>query len=472
MKPQTPQVVSAEDPVLLVEDDPILIVEDDRDLREALVDTLSLAGHQTLSSPDGPHALKTLSAKTVSLVISDVQMGEMDGHELLRQIKRTHPDLPVVLMTAYGTIEQAVDAMRDGACDYLVKPFEAQDLLSIIDRWRQPPPQDTDTHSPVAADPLSRKLLSLARRVARSDVTVLLAGESGTGKEVYARYIHRCSPRHDGPFVAINCAAIPENMLEAVLFGHEKGAFTGAVNSAAGKFEQAQGGTLLLDEISEMSLALQSKLLRVLQEREVERVGGKHVIKLDVRVLATTNRQLKQEVAEGRFREDLYYRLSVMPVHLSPLRDRPGDIVPLAQHLIAQHSTQAAAPRLTQQAQQALLEHPWRGNVRELDNLIQRTLVLLGGEHIDAADLLLEGIAADSFDEQEADELEAESDPGLQHELKDREHHLILTALREGGSRKAIAERLGISPRTLRYKIAKMREAGVAIPHANDAQVA
>ena len=314
----------------------VMVVEDDPALREALSDTLRFAGFEVSAFGDGLAALAALEADVPAILLTDVQMAPLDGHELLRRVRGRWPALPVVLITAYGTIERAVAAMRDGAADYLVKPFDADALISLVQRLgRSVDHTEEDLEAPVAVDSRSRDTLALARRIARTDVTVLITGESGTGKEVYARYLHARSPRHAGPFVAINCAAIPDNMLEAVLFGHEKGAFTGAMTAHAGKFEQAQGGTLLLDEISEMGLALQAKLLRVLQEREVERIGSSRTITLDVRVIATSNRQLTAEVAAGRFREDLYYRLNVMPLRLVPLRERPHDIVPLAQAVLA-----------------------------------------------------------------------------------------------------------------------------------------
>ncbi|MEN8764061.1 MAG: sigma-54 dependent transcriptional regulator, partial [Thiogranum sp.] len=281
---------------------------------------------------------------------------------------------------------------------------------------------------------------------------------------VFSQMIHRHSARADGPFVAINCAAIPENMLEASLFGYEKGAFTGAYQARAGKFEQAQGGTLLLDEISEMDLGLQAKLLRVLQEREVERLGGREVIALDVRVLATTNRKMREEVAAGRFREDLFYRLNVFPLHLAPLRDRKADILPLTNRLIRKYSPDGGSiPHLSKQAQQALLDHPWPGNVRELDNVIQRALILLNSEQVEADDLCFElDVSAVPVPTAPPTTDAAE---GLDGDLKSREFELILDALRvDNGSRKAAAERLGISPRTLRYKLARMREQGIAVP--------
>ncbi len=444
----------------------VLIVEDDAALREALSDTLELAGIAVSAVADAPAALASIERQDIGMVVSDVQMPNMDGHALLRKIRSERPDLPVVLMTAYGTVEKAVDAMRSGARDYLLKPFEADELVSMVERYL--PMRAMNDDGPVAEDPVTRQLLTLAARVAESDATVMITGESGSGKEVFARYIHDNSSRANGPFVAINCAAIPENMLEAVLFGYEKGAFTGAYQSRPGKFEQAQGGTLLLDEISEMDLALQAKLLRVLQEREVERLGGREVIGLNVRVLATSNRAMREEVAAGRFREDLFYRLNVFPLPLRPLRDRPADILPIARRLIERHCPAGRpVPDLCPQAAKMLLAHNWSGNVRELENLMQRALILMSGDCIDVADLHFEGADGSMPTLHDAplgdDAVNAEKVLGSH--LKDHEHQLILDALSQGnGSRKNAAEKLGISPRTLRYKLARMREAGIAIP--------
>ncbi len=446
----------------------VLVVEDDSSLREALGDTLELAGYQVKTATDGERALDLLSGEPVGMVVSDVQMRPMDGLSLLKQVRKRFPSVPVLLMTAYGSIDKAVSAMRDGAVDYLAKPFEAEVLLNKVARHLAEPALENSEAAPIAEDLRTREVLELARRVAHSDATVLLCGESGTGKEVFARYLHQASPRRDGSFIAINCAAIPDNMLEAVLFGYEKGAFTGAYSSAPGKFEQAQDGTLLLDEISEMSLDLQAKLLRVLQEREVERLGGRRMIELNVRVLATTNRNLREEVAAGRFREDLYYRLNVFPLTLPPLRERPRDIAPLARHLLRQHlGGGELLPELTDAAIVRLQAHAFPGNVRELDNLMQRALILRSGDRIEAGDL--------HFEEQEvvaapapaamAAPLPAPSDGSLSSDLRSVEERRILNALSDRRiSRKEVAKQLGISERTLRYKIARMREAGVAVP--------
>ena len=444
----------------------VLIVEDDADLRAALCATVQLAGFDVAAADSGQQALQLIDEQSFGLVVSDIQMQGIDGHALLKKLKNSIPELPVVLMTAYGTIQKAVEAMRAGAADYLVKPFEAEILVDMIHRFV---PRVDDDPEVVAEDQATRKLASLARRVAATDATVMISGASGSGKEVFAQLIHRHSKRADGPFIAINCAAIPENMLEASLFGYEKGAFTGAYQARPGKFEQAQNGTLLLDEISEMDLGLQAKLLRVLQEREVERLGGKDIIPLNVRVLATTNRNMREEVAAGRFREDLFYRLNVFPLHLSPLRQRPGDILPLTERLIRKYSPEGrGTPHLSKDAQQALLTHGWPGNVRELDNIIQRALILLNGDLIEVEDLCFEqdvSIVNDSLSMTSIPGVVEESEgDGLGHGLKSREFELILDALRDQGSRKAAAERLGISPRTLRYKLARMREQGIAVP--------
>ncbi|MFZ5588759.1 MAG: sigma-54-dependent transcriptional regulator [Pseudomonadota bacterium] len=453
----------------------ILIVEDDPALREALCDTLQAAGYAVHAAADGRAALELLadakSGHQFGMVVSDVQMQRMDGVTLLKQIKLRRSDLPVLLMTAYGTINSAVEAMRNGAADYLVKPFEAEALIQRVSRFMVQAAQAEAEF--VSSDVRSQELLALARRVAESDATVMITGESGTGKEVLARYIHEHSRRAKQPFVAINCAAIPDNMLEATLFGYEKGAFTGAYHACPGKFEQAEGGTLLLDEISEMNLGLQAKLLRVLQEREVERLGGRKLIPLDLRVLATSNRMMREEVAAGRFREDLFYRLNVFPLHVMPLRERRQDILPLARHVLARGARAAAraVPVLSAAAQQRLLDHPWPGNVRELDNVMQRALIMQRGDEIDAQDLQFETVTHGAAPQASskifaADAARAESGK-LGGDLKSREQDLIIEALeKEMGCRKQAAARLGISQRTLRYKLARLRAAGVEIPHA------
>ena len=446
----------------------VLLVEDDRALREALADTLLLAGHDYVAVGSAEEALTAVTKDAFNLVLSDVNMPGMDGHQLLSLLRARQPQLPVLLMTAHGAVERAVDAMRQGAVDYLVKPFEPKALLDLLARHALGS-VPAEGEGPIAFEPASAQLLDLAARVARSDSTVLISGESGTGKEVLARYIHQHSHRATQPFIAINCAAIPDNMLEATLFGHEKGSFTGAIAAQAGKFEQADGGTILLDEISEMPMGLQAKLLRVLQEREVERVGARKPISLDIRVVATTNRDLAAEVAAGRFREDLYYRLSVFPLAWRPLRERTADILPLAERLLAKHVNKMkhAAARLSPEAQACLIAYPWPGNVRELDNAIQRALILQQGGLIQPQDFCLAGPVACAPLPALAAPLplvEAESAGALGDDLRRREFQMIIDTLRtERGRRKEAAERLGISPRTLRYKLAQMRDAGMDV---------
>jgi len=439
----------------------ILVVEDDSDLRGALCDTLELAGYKVTATDQGQSALDKLANEKVGLLLSDLQMRPMDGHTLLKKAKALLPDLPVLIMTAFGTVQGAVDAMHEGASDYLIKPFEADDLLDRVQRYVR----TTVVEDMVAVDKSSRDLLALSRRVADTDATVLISGESGTGKEVLARFLHNNSARTTNPFVAINCAAIPENMLEATLFGYEKGAFTGASQAYAGKFEQAHQGTILLDEISEMDLGLQAKLLRVLQEREVERIGGRKVMSVDVRVLATTNRLLRSEVEAGRFREDLFYRLNVFPLQLLPLRERVDDIVPLAEQIIRKHSLQSGrvAPKFSTSAQEKLMMHSWQGNVRELDNVLQRSLILQAGDMISAKDLAFETMA--NAVRVDSDNDNARSVINLGDDLRSHEQRHILDALElNNGNRRITAKELGISERTLRYKLSRFREEGIAIP--------
>ncbi len=464
----------------------VLLVEDDHSLREALGDTLELAGHDYHAVGCAEEALIAVAQASFSLVISDVNMPGMNGHQLLSQLRSRYPQLPVLLMTAHGAVERAVEAMRQGAADYLVKPFEPKALMALVARHALGRLGAAEGEGPIAVEPASVQLLNLASRVAKSDSTVLISGESGTGKEVLARFIHQQSPRAAKPFIAINCAAIPDNMLEATLFGHEKGSFTGAIAAQAGKFEQAEGGTLLLDEISEMPMGLQAKLLRVLQEREVERVGARKPIALDIRVLATTNRDLAGEVSAGRFREDLFYRLSVFPLAWHPLRQRPADILPLAELLLNKHVNKMkhAPVRLSAQAQKCLVEYSWPGNVRELDNAVQRALILQQGGVIQAQDFCLAGPVSfasvvsvmpalqvppilpttTSAIDSSFETVSGETAGALGEDLRRREFQVIIDTLRaERGRRKEAAERLGISPRTLRYKLAQMRDAGMDV---------
>ena len=453
----------------------ILVVEDDDALRDALLITLEAAGHRVTGADGGPAALAVLDARSgepFSMVVSDLRMDPMDGLTLLSQIRSRYPGLPVLLMTAFGDVDKAVAAMRGGACDFMLKPFEPKTLIEQIARYAVPPPPADGV---IAADPRTREMLLLAARVARTDATVLLTGESGVGKEVFARYIHDQSTRAGGPFVAINCAAIPDNLLEATLFGYEKGAFTGAQTAQAGKFEQANGGTLLLDEISEMPLGLQAKLLRVLQEREVERVGGKKPVALDIRVLATSNRDMASEVRVGRFREDLYYRLNVFPLEIPALRHRPGDILPLVRHCLARQATASRrAARFAAAAEARLVAYTWPGNVRELENVVQRALIMSAGESVEADSLPLAGADTSSgapaavgpvpapfavtSAPTPAETLASRDIPANMRDLE--RQHILDTLVKVGGSRKKAVAILGISERTLRYKLSQYRDEG------------
>lgn len=434
----------------------VLIVEDDAVLREALAETITIAGHTYIIAKDSKEVLDLIDLYDPAVVLTDIRIDKgSDGIQFLRDIHKKRPDLPVILMAAHGSVEEAVIAMRNGAADYLQKPFSAQVLIEKINRLIQIEAVDDDS-APVAQDPKSLALLTMALKVAQSDVGVMISGESGTGKEVLAHFIHDHSTRKKKPFIAINCAAIPEQMLEATLFGYEKGAFTGAYKSTAGKFEQAQGGTLLLDEVSEMPLSLQAKLLRVLQEKEVERLGANKVISLDVRILATTNRQLKDEVQAGRFREDLFYRLNVFPLQWHPLRERPNDIIPLANYLIRKHCRQKKPiiPVISAAAQKAMLAYSWPGNTRELDNIMQRALVLQSHGVIEEEHLHL-SLTTDTA---------ANESNHSSKNLQIHEFELIEKTLQEHeGNRQQVAALLGVSERTLRYKLAKMREEGYVV---------
>lgn len=435
----------------------VLLIDDEKGIREALKETLEISGFKVMDVSTPGEALHIIRTKKIHLVLSDIQLGHgMNGHELLTAILAIKPEVPVIFITAYGTVKSAVKAMLDGAVDYLEKPFEPEVLVNTVEKHilKEIPEYSS---APVVEDPKSRVLFQKASQVAKTDATVLITGESGTGKEILAKYIHQQSARRAEPFIAINCAAIPENLLEATMFGYEQGAFTGANRSLPGKFEQAQGGTILLDEVSEMPLMLQSKFLRVLQEHEVERIGSKKTIVLDVRVIATSNRDLIKAVREGLFREDLYYRLCVFPLECLPLRLRKKDILPLTEQLMARLSKKSGdfLIKISEEAKQQLLAYAWPGNVRELENTLQRAMILqtemlIKPEHL-AINVAFTPVQSVVKEEQQS----ASLDDGLMgHELQ-----LIQDALRQsGGSKKQAAEILGISPRTLRYKVAKLRE--------------
>ncbi|MDN3651665.1 sigma-54 dependent transcriptional regulator [Thalassotalea ponticola] len=401
-------------------------------------------------------ALVKIKRQSVVMVVS--QFTHRQAHlDYISQVRLVNPTIPVFALAENANVDDAVSLIKAGATDYLTSPVSSSRMAAII---KQHIVQENSQPAwPIACDANSKHLLALARKVALSDVSVMILGPSGSGKEVLARYIHQHSARSDKPFIAINCAAIPESMLEATLFGYQKGAFTGAVTASAGKFEQAQGGTILLDEITEMDLSLQAKMLRVIQEREVERLGSSKTIQLNVRILATSNRQLKQAVVAGEFREDLYYRLNVFPLTWLPLKQRKGDIIPMAEAFLHKHAGNHSL-YLSEQSQQKLLFHDWPGNVRELDNVMQRALILKQSNRIEASQIIID----DNEFCQLSDDTQTVDTDNLQRELRQQEFQMIQQALKsEQGSRKEVAKRLGISERTLRYKLAKMRESGVEL---------
>ncbi len=435
----------------------ILIVDDENEMRLALKATLEREGYKTQQAAEGASGLSRFQEGGFDLVISDVKMPEMNGVELLRAIKKQSPKTEVIMMTAYGDIDNAVETMKEGAFDYLLKPFSADVLVSAVNRallFREPKPvrrsQEARAPAILTESPRMRELIRYVDNIAYSKSTVLLMGETGTGKELFARYIHQKSPRAGRPFMPINCAALPEGLLETEMFGHEKGAFTGALQAKEGKFQLAHQGTLLLDEVTEMPLSLQAKLLRVLQEHEIDRVGGREPIAVDVRVIATTNRDIRKRVRDNQFREDLYYRLNVVPVKLLPLRERMEDLPLLARHFIETHcqALGRAAPRLAGETLDLMRKYRWPGNVRELANIVERAVLLCDGDTLSPRHLF--------FDEDA--ETVVTAVPKLPGKfigtLHEMEKALIFQTLDElDGNRTQAAKSLGISIRTLRNKL-------------------
>ncbi len=417
---------------------PVLIVDDDPQMRIALNEAIQRMGYDTTVCENGMNALDKLRNANYSMVVTDMNMPRMDGLSLLKEIRSRIGNLPVLVITGFGTVDNAVQSMKEGAADYLQKPFSYDSLKEMIDSVIKRTYIEKEI---LTVDPEMKKIVTLAGNLATSDITVLILGESGTGKELLARYIHKLSKRAEKPFIAVNCAAIPDNLLESELFGHEKGAFTGAIDRKKGKFELANGGTILLDEIGEMSMTLQAKLLRVLQEKEIDRIGGKEPIKIDVRVIATTNRDLKKECAESRFREDLYYRLSVFPLKVPPLRERPDDIVFLSMHFMRKFSDLAGKKinGFSEDALDLIKKKQWNGNVRELENTIQRAVFLCEGASIKCEHFM--------FDDYEKTQLQTGS-------IKEMEKELIIQTLKEvGGNKTKAAKKLGVSVRTIRNKL-------------------
>jgi len=463
----------------------ILVADDDPHMQQAIKACLARESYQLVIVSNGLAAIEQLENDSFDLIITDQQMPQMSGIELMTTLQKRGVEIPVVMITAYGTINQAVEAMQLGAADFITKPFSAPDLERIVERVllpemnvsRQRTQKQKGGRPIITNDPLMIRVLEVAEAVARSEATVLIQGESGTGKELIARFIHASSHRTQQPFVAVNCAALPESLLESELFGHEKGAFTGAQNRKIGKFELAHGGTILLDEVSEMDLALQAKLLRVLQEREVDRVGGKDPVQIDVRVLATTNRNLEETVREGKFRADLYYRLNVIPVTLPPLRERREDIKLLTEHFMRQYLGEKA-PILPPSVLESLMSHPWPGNIRELQNAVQRAAILSQGQtpcqgdfllsmnpqvqmealrdHLPSVSKLEASIQKESSSPSSPESAPLGIRPGMT--VQEMEKALIFETLRSTDNNRTEAARLlGISIRTLRNKLHEYR---------------
>ncbi|MBI4083634.1 MAG: sigma-54-dependent Fis family transcriptional regulator [Candidatus Lambdaproteobacteria bacterium] len=481
---------------------PILIVDDEVEMRIAMSETLKHVGYPVETSHNAIDALNKFKKGNYAMVITDMTMPKRSGVELLKDLKALRPEVPVLMVTAYGTIETAVEAMKHGAFDYILKPFKFDVFTFVVERAltmaeerrHAAPPKSAEPaaagamaaagEAPVpekeiiTADPAMQQLLGVSQNIARSKATVLVQSESGTGKELLARYIHAHSERADGPFVAINCAALPDTLLESELFGYRKGSFTGAVQDHKGRFEQANGGTLLLDEISEMALPLQAKLLRVLQEQEVDRIGGKDPIRVDVRVVATTNRDLFKRVEQGQFREDLYFRLNVIPLVIPPLRDRKGDIPLLANYFVNKHARRNARKpaAIGAPAMEVLCHYNWRGNVRELENVMERALLLCDAKAIEPQHLLMGGGAgalsqprpepartmpattAAAATPRAASAAGSATVGGLGIQvgmsMREVEKKLIFETLRKtGGNRTQAAKMLSISIRTLRNKL-------------------
>jgi two-component system response regulator FlrC len=438
----------------------VLVVDDEPGIRSFIRQVLEGEGLEVEEASDGQQAAERIDRRSYHLMITDLRMPGMGGMELLERARASLPEMEVIVLTAHGTVETAVQAMKLGAFDYLTKPLSGPPELRLTaqralerHRLRRRAAQSgpgPGAPEPIAVAPAMRAVLEQLDKVASTAATVLLLGESGTGKEVAARALHHRSPRGEAPFVAVNCAAVSPQLIESEMFGHEKGAFTGASDRRVGRFELADGGTLFLDEVAELPAELQAKLLRVLQERSFERLGGNRTISVDVRLVAATNRDLEREMREGRFREDLYHRLAVFPIRLPPLRERPEDIVPLARHILERLGSDLGRPALglSPEAERRLLRHDWPGNVRELGNALERAAILAPGNRVEEEHLLLDGSAGSSGSPAPG------PDAVWEGTLKDVEREAIRRALEATGHhRKRAAERLGIGLRTLYDKL-------------------
>ncbi|MHB8770904.1 MAG: sigma-54-dependent transcriptional regulator [Syntrophales bacterium] len=445
----------------------ILLVDDEPAMRSVLAESLSACGYEIETAESGTEALRRFPAGGYSAVITDVRMPKTTGMEVLKGVKKISPQTPVIVITAFGTVNTAVEAMKEGAADFLMKPFALEQMEmavrsvvppSLLERGGDAPAEKlTEPRGGriVTRDKKVLAVLEMLERVARSKSSVLIQGESGTGKELFARHVHRLSNRSSLPFVAVNCAAIPHHLLESEMFGYEKGAFTGASQRKLGKFELADTGTLLLDEIGEMDIQLQAKLLRVIQEGEVDRVGGHEPVPVDVRIIATTNADLLQGIEEKKFRSDLYYRLNVVPIKVPPLRERNGDVELLSEFFLTKYSRQnrCPKPRLSAEALALLRAHTWPGNVRELENVIERAVLLCVGDSITAENLCLEE-ATPPYPQQGQSSEESESVAGKGMTLRAMEKNLIFETLQSvNGNKTRASEMLGVSVRTIRNKL-------------------
>jgi DNA-binding NtrC family response regulator len=441
----------------------ILVVDDDFAMRTALAESLESCGFEVEMAEDGAVAINKFRKIGFALVITDLRMPKMNGIDILRAVKKIAPHTPVIIVSAYGTVQNAVEAMKYGAAEFLLKPFSLEELETKVknvlraDRENETAgeqdPEENQTREIITQNERMKAILGMLKSVAKSKSTVLIYGESGTGKELFARYIYTNSDRGKEPFVAVNCAAIPHNLLESEMFGYEKGAFTGALQRTPGKFELASNGTLLLDEISEMDMGLQAKLLRVLQESEVDRVGGRAPVPVDVRIIATTNADLLERVREKTFRHDLYYRLNVIPVKIPPLRERGDDIKLLIDHFLQKNSkiNKRPQPELAKEALTILLSYPWPGNVRELENTIERAVLVSAGGVIKAENLYLDSNAMGGINPLPENSGGSSAGGGT---ISDMEKKLIFDTLKAvDGNKTEAAKILGVSIRTIRNKL-------------------
>ena len=450
----------------------ILVVEDGQSQREMLRDFLIKEGHAVAEAKSGDTAVQSVLKHHFDMILLDYKMPGMDGMQVLQEVKRINPEIDVVIITAYGTIETAVEAMKAGAIDYITKPIEFDELLILVDRVserrtlikenellrQELGAKGITTDRIIYRSPKMEELINMAGRVANSRATVLIQGESGTGKELLARLIHHLSPRSGKPIIAVNCGALPESLLESELFGHEKGAFTGASARRIGRFEEADGGTLFLDEIGEISPPVQVKLLRFLQEREFQRVGGNQTFHADVRIISATNRDLEAKVREGAFREDLYYRLNVVVISVPPLRERKEDIPVLIDHFLKKYAVENGKDikGITREARDLLLKYDYPGNVRELENIIERAVVITRGPAIFVGDLPFRDDAASQRETAYSMEAHKKENGMLRGSIEELEQKLILEAMEKAGDHQTkAAELLGISERMLRYKLKK-----------------